>query len=77
MDNLNTNNPTEFWDHLNKLGPKIFKQIPEEISVDNEIVTDKSKVLHHWKNTYDKLYQKPTHVKNIMIMSFTKKPCLT
>ena len=63
MDNLNTNNPTEFWDHLNKLGPKKFKQIPEEISIDNEIVTDKGKVLHHWQNAFENLYQKPDHVK--------------
>ena len=73
LDNLNTNNPKEFWDHLNKLGPKKFKQIPEEISVDNEIVTDKSKVLHHWKNTLDKLYQKPHHVKQYYDNEFYKK----
>ena len=70
---MNTNNPTEFWDHLNKLGPKKFKQIPEEISVDNETVTDKSKVLHHWKNTFDKLYQTPDHVKQHYDNEFYKK----
>ena len=57
IETLNTENPTEFWNHVNKLGPKIDKAIPMEVYGENNTVSyDLNDVLRKWKNDYEGLY---------------------
>lgn len=56
IERLNTNNPTEFWDHINKLGPRIRKDIPLEVyNQDGDVCNDVDTVLRKWKSEYSNL----------------------
>ena len=56
---LNTEDPKQFWDHINRLGPQKNVSIPMEIPLDNdEILTDPDEVLKRWKDDFQKLYNR-------------------
>ena len=57
MENCCTNNPNQFWDHLNKLGPGRKSRIPVEVySNTEEILCDKANVLNVWQAHFKSLY---------------------
>ena len=58
LDNLNTKNPKEFWNHIKSLGPAKHKTIPLEILEDgNKINSNIDDVLARWKNDFESLYK--------------------
>ena len=60
IENICTENPTQFWNYIKKLGPQFNNNIPEEVyDEDGNIRTDLDEVLRKWKCDYEKLY-KPT-----------------
>ena len=48
INKCNVNNPTEFWNHIKSLGPKVKQDIPWEVVEKGEILTDTSSVLKKW-----------------------------
>ena len=57
IEKLNTTNPTEFWHHISKLGPRTSNKIPlETLLEDGSITRDKYKVLSKWQHDYEELY---------------------
>ena len=68
IEQINTSNPTEFWNHIESLGPKRKKTgIPMEVydETDPEGVAKlygKQEVLSKWKNDFHDLYNMPTDI---------------
>ena len=57
IETISTSNPNEFWDKINKLGPRSDKTIPCEIIDDNgNVVRDEDAVLGKWKRDFESLY---------------------
>jgi hypothetical protein len=57
IESISTSNPNEFWDKINKLGPRSDKTIPCEIIDDNgNVVRDEDAVLGKWKRDFESLY---------------------
>ena len=49
--------PNEFWQKIEKLGPRIGKTIPMEIVDDAEvIVRTENEVLEKWRRDFENLY---------------------
>ena len=60
IENINTEDPKHFWDHIKKLGPSVKKDIPVQVYDDQDnLVSDKSFVLDKWKDEFATLYNKP------------------
>ena len=59
FDEINPNNPREFWDKLKNLGPKRKTSIPIKARKGNEIITDEKEVMNIWKEDFEKLYNCP------------------
>ncbi len=60
IENICTENPTQFWNYIKKLGPQFNNKIPEEVYDEHgNIKTDLEEVLKKWKCDYENLY-KPT-----------------
>ena len=58
IEKLRTDNPTEFWRHIKRLGPKNKSKIPLEIEdEDGNITTEVSSVLDKWKNDLKKMFE--------------------
>jgi hypothetical protein len=59
IERLNTENPREFWNHLNNLGPKRACDIPFEVyTSDGRVSTDSAEVLDKWKTDFKELLNK-------------------
>ena len=57
LENTCKNDPKNFWNHLKKLGPSKNKTIPTEVyDHENEIVTDKERILEKWRSEFCSLY---------------------
>ena len=57
IEKLQTNNPTEFWQHITKLGPRTSKKIPmETILEDGTVIRNKGGIFHKWQSDYENLY---------------------
>lgn len=57
IESLNTTNPTEFWNHVSKLGPRVKYNIPMETITDSgHIIRNKKDVLEKWVYDYENLY---------------------
>jgi hypothetical protein len=53
IENLQTQDPKQFWNQLKTFGPKKKKTIPLEIHTDdNEISSDPNAVLSKWKHDF-------------------------
>ena len=63
LNTANTSDPTEFWNYINKLGPKKDRSIPECVRTDNDLFTDCDVVIDKWKNDFMNLFEKPIEVK--------------
>lgn len=57
IEEVCTNNPKEFWKHIQNLGPKRNNVIPMKVRMGEEIVTDKNVVLQTWKNDFSGLFE--------------------
>ena len=58
IEQLSTENPRQFWEHLKKLGPISKKKIPMEVYDDEgQIVTDTECVLNKWGTEFEKLHK--------------------
>lgn len=65
IETMSTNNPNEFWDKINKLGPRSDKSIPCEI-IDGagNVVRDEQEVLNKWKRDFEGLCNGTDNSKN-------------
>lgn len=53
IENLVTNNPEEFWDALNRLGPRIKSRLRcEALDMNGNITRDELEVENHWFQSY-------------------------
>ncbi len=58
IENICTENPTQFWNYVKKLGPQFNSKIPEEVYDEHgNIKTDLDEVLKKWKSDYENLYK--------------------
>ena len=59
IDDLNTNNPNEFWQKIQRLGPRRDKDIPMEVMDDNgDSNNDENVIFERWKNDFMNLYNR-------------------
>jgi hypothetical protein len=57
IETVSTTNSKEFWDKINKLGPRTDKNIPREIVNENgDIIREDQEVLTRWKCDFEYLY---------------------
>ena len=59
MHEAKTKNPKLFWHHLNKLGPRKHKVIPEKVYINGDsrpITESLPQVLSKWQNDFSNLY---------------------
>ena len=49
IDKVCDKDPKEFWHYIKRLGPKKKSDIPWEVEVNGQIVTDKYEVLEQWR----------------------------
>lgn len=60
IESLNTDNPSDFWKHINKLGPQNKnKNIPMKVKLNDDYVTNEKVVLEKWKEDFSRLYNAP------------------
>ena len=61
IEDVNTSNPTEFWKHINSLGPKKSNKIPMEVYTPcgSNKTSDKNIVLDTWRHDFEGLYNIP------------------
>ena len=63
IEKLQTNNPSEFWRHISRLGPRSRKCIPlETILDDGSLTKDKNEVLSKWQYDYQMLYSNESDI---------------
>jgi hypothetical protein len=74
IENINTNNPKEFWDHISKLGPKRCSEIPMRVySEGGNINSDKLHVLKTWEKEFSSLYNPNENSDSHFDIRFLKK----
>ncbi|XP_060587764.1 uncharacterized protein LOC132743245 [Ruditapes philippinarum] len=57
IEDTSTNNPKDFWNKINKLGPRKCKDIPIEIIDSNgRVCHDESSVFERWRSDFENLY---------------------
>jgi len=57
LENINTTNPKEFWDHINRLGPRKKTEIPMRVyNEQGDILSDVDQVLKKWEMDFSSLY---------------------
>ena len=60
IEDINTNNPKAFWEHISKLGPSKRKEIPLKVyDSDGHFQEDIASVKEKWKSDFSGLYNKP------------------
>jgi hypothetical protein len=60
IETLESNNPNEFWEKVQKLGPRNKTKIPMEIIAENgELKHSVEEVLGKWQNDFSKIYNGP------------------
>ena len=65
IEQVSNKNPTEFWSHIRRLGPRQNNDIPMEVyTADGTIRGERNIVLHTWKNEFEKLYNVNLGVQN-------------
>ena len=87
LEEINSSDPTSFWDYIKRLGPKKSSKIPWECYSENdEIICDNDEVLKKWKKDFESLYtpslsnvtEEEQRFKNILRnenLEFEKLPC--
>ena len=56
IEEVNTKNPRDFWNHINKLGPRSKKEIPMKVEINGQYTTNREQVLGKWKHDFEALY---------------------
>ena len=56
IETLNSNNSTEFWQQVNRLGPRKNSTIPMKVQTDDGISLDHEVIFNKWKNDFKTLY---------------------
>ena len=57
IEELNTEDPKQFWNYINKLGPRKTKDIPFKVyDKQGYLTSDNSAVLDKWKTSFESLY---------------------
>ena len=57
VEQVSTENPKAFWDHIKQLGPKRKGSIPMEVYGDDEnIISDENFVFQKWSSDFENLY---------------------
>ena len=57
IEKLKTGNPTEFWHHISRLGPRKSNNIPMETVLDDgTVIRNKAEVMKKWQHDYENLY---------------------
>ena len=60
IEQINTSNPTQFWKHINSLGPKKNNSIPLQVYDETgNVISDENYVLDSWRNDFSALYNIP------------------
>ncbi len=57
MESTCYDDPKTFWETINSLEPRKSKAIPKIVRVDNNLVSDESKVCDKWQQDFEKLYK--------------------
>ena len=64
LENINSNNPKEFWDHIKQLGPKKKTLIPMRVyNEQGSFISDHTQVLNKWEKDFYSLFN-PIDVEN-------------
>ena len=56
IDDVCTNNPTEFWNYIKCLGPRKGRHIPMKVYNNGNLTSDINEVLDTWKTEFECLY---------------------
>ena len=61
IENVCTDNPRAFWDHIKKLGPRKSSNIPMSVysGSGSDLVSDFETVLNTWRDEFSGLYNRP------------------
>lgn len=63
IENINTSNPTEFWQYIKSLGPKRKSAIPMQVyNSDGSKTDDCDSVMDKWKSEFRNLYNMPDDI---------------
>ena len=62
LENFNTRNPKDFWNHLKSLGPKKKAEIPMQVQIEEKNVFETNTILQKWQNDFCNLYNKPNNI---------------
>jgi hypothetical protein len=63
IDQLDTNNPKEFWREVNSLGPKSTSKVDYRTkTAENTLETDPEKIKNKWKSEFSNLYNETNNV---------------
>ena len=70
----NMENPQDFWEYINKLGPrKNNTNLPNSVEINGELISDNDSVINKWKSDFENLYRKPEDVKSSYDKDFFDK----
>ena len=73
IENINTEDPKQLWQHKKNLGPSTRNDIPEQVFNDaGSLVSNKNHVLNKWKHEFDILYNTPVDTGGIFDEQFYK-----
>ena len=65
LEEINTDNPIAFWNHIKKLGPRKETDIPFAVRTEDGMITnEESIVLKAWENEISNLFNRPDEVLN-------------
>ena len=60
LEKANTDNPTEFWEHIKRMGRKPKPTVPCEVyGEDGHVITDLESVMNTWANDFSSLFTPP------------------
>ena len=60
IEEIKTNDPKSFWDHIKRLGPQKSKEIPMKVyDAPGDIQEDPDIVLNAWQTDFENLYNMP------------------
>ena len=64
IESMNCTDHREFWQNINKLGPKKCNRIPNTVYKDGLICGDEEYVLDKWRTDFESLYNPPSEIDN-------------
>jgi hypothetical protein len=58
LDEISTNNPNEFWNKVNSIGPRVNFRLPQSVNINGTLTSDKEIVSEEWRTQFSNLYKK-------------------